>query len=85
MAISKSLADYYKELRAVESPANQLKRELVELTKMKPGTVAMWFCGKYPDPYFQDIIAAHLNTPVEILFPPKSKNHADDKQPSNSR
>lgn len=78
MAIDKSLSDYYKELRAIESPANKLKRELVELTKMKPGTVAMWFCGNYPDEYFQDLIAKHLETPVHILFPPKQSNLSDN-------
>lgn len=79
MAIEKSLSEYYKELRAIETPANRLKRELVELTKMKPGTVAMWFSGNYPDEYFQNLVAEHLDTPVEVLFPPKnqkSRNNA---------
>lgn len=74
MAIEKTLSEYYKELRAIESPANKLKRELVELTKMKPGTVAMWFCGNYPDEYFQNLVADYLDTPVEVLFPPKTSN-----------
>lgn len=72
MAIEKSLADYYKELRAIESPANKLKRELSELTKKKPSTVQMWFSGNYPEEYFQQLIAEYMHTPAEILFPPKT-------------
>lgn len=73
MALDKSLSEYYKELRDMETPAQRLKRELVELTHMKPNTVAMWFSGNYPDPYFQNLIAQYLETPVDILFPPKDK------------
>lgn len=72
MPIDKSLAEYYAELRSIETPANKFKRELKEVTQMTEGTVENWCYGKYPNRNFQQIVANYLDTPVNILFPPKS-------------
>lgn len=73
-----SLAEYYKILRDEEHPANRLKRELSEITMRSPNTVTGWCCnGKYPEPIIQNLIAKHLGSTPDVLFPKTPSDNGD--------
>ena len=74
----KTLTDIYNEKKKLPTPAAKFIAELCELTHRSRITVIMWVKGRVrPDINTQRIIAMHLKTDIEILFPSKQQRHGN--------
>ena len=70
--IGNTLTEIYNEKKKLPTPAANFIAELCELTHRSKITVIMWVKGRVrPDINTQRIIAMHLKTDVESLFPQK--------------
>lgn len=74
----KTLTEIYNEKKKLPTPAAKFIAELCELTHRSKITVILWVRGKVcPDINTQRIIAMHLKTDIEILFPRKQQRHGN--------
>ena len=70
---NKTLLEIYKERKSLPTPAMNFIRELSQVTHRSEMTVKGWLTGKFrPDINTQIVLAHHLNSESDILFPPKS-------------
>ena len=71
---NKTLLEIYKERKSLPTPAMNFIRELSQVTHRSEMTVKGWLTGKFrPDINTQIVLAHHLNSEANILFPPKSE------------
>ena len=69
---NKTLTDIYSEIKKRPTPAADFVRELCETTHRSEITVRNWVPGKCrPDINVQKVIALHLHSEVDVLFPLK--------------
>lgn len=74
----KTLTEIYNEKKKLPTPAAKFIAELCELTHRSKITVILWVRGKVrPDINTQRVIAMHLKTDVETLFPSKLSSYGN--------
>ena len=67
---NKTLLEIYKERKSLPTPAMNFIRELSQVTHRSEMTVKGWLTGKFrPDINTQIVLAHHLNSEADILFP----------------
>lgn len=77
--IKKSLREHYRDMRAVPTPPQEFIKALAQLTHRTEKTVRFWLSGtQEPDLLTKEVIAQWLETPVEVLFPPKPTQEDDN-------
>lgn len=67
---NKTLLEIYRERKRMPTPAMNFIKELSEVTHRSEMTVKGWLTGKFrPDINTQIVLAHHLNSDADILFP----------------
>lgn len=73
---NRTLTDIYNEIKKRPTPAADFVRELCETTHRSEITVRNWVTGKCrPDINVQKVIALHLHSEVDVLFPLNGNDH----------
>lgn len=80
-----TLREYYQSLKYQPSPAATFVKEIATLCNRTEIAVRKWLAGDAaPDAFLQEKISAHLDIPVDELFP-KSMSNNNPRSDGNDR